>query len=589
MHIHLRSFMDQLREEKEIVEVTTEVDPYLEIPEIHRRIIEEQGPALFFTNVKGSQFPVVTNLFGTIRRVNMAFGPKPETFVQQATSALDRLMPPSISSLWQERHLFRNVLNLGTKNISVNKAPVTAVHTTDVDMNILPALTGWKDDSGPFVTLPLVYTEHPDKNEHNLGMYRIELREKNRTGMHWQIHKGGGFHHYAAEQRNEALPTSLFIGGPPALMISAIAPLPEAVPELMFTSLLMGEKLTTAKVDHHPHPLIAEAEFAFTGVVPPHVREPEGPFGDHYGYYSLQHDFPVFDVQHMWRRKDAIYPATVVGKPYQEDYYIAEYLQRLIKPLYPLVMSGVKDLQAYGETGVHSLTGAIVRDSYYKEGLTHAIRILGEGQLSLTKFLMVTNKTVNLNHFSELLEAVLERFKPERDLLILTDTSMDTLDYTGRRFNAGSKAIMTGLGEPIRSLTHTYTGGHVDGAIDIKPYCGGCLVVAGPSYTNHEDYGAWLKDHAQGAFKDWQLVFIVDDANISYTQKLFLWTTFTRFDPAHDVYAKADIVHNNIRYKGPIIIDARMKPFYPDEVVVDDKTARTVDEKWSSYFPKGYV
>ncbi|WP_059103994.1 UbiD family decarboxylase [Shouchella shacheensis] len=590
MHTNLRSFINQLKNEKELIEITAEADPYLEIPEIHRRVIDEQGPALLFTNVKNNDTPVVTNLFGTVRRLDMAFGPKPEAFVKQAIGALDKLMPPTISSLWNEKSLFTDVMKLGTKTVSKAHAPVAGIYSPDVDMRTLPALTGWQHDSGPFVTLPLVYTEHPENNAHNLGMYRIEIREQTpaQTGIHWQIHKGGGFHHYEAEQRNEALPVSLFIGGPPALMISAIAPIPPFVPELMFSSFLMGKKLTMFEVENHPHKLVAEAEFAFAGSVPPHVRKPEGPFGDHYGYYSLEHDFPVLDIKQMWKRKDAIYPATVVGKPYQEDFYIAEYLQRLLRPFYPLVMSGVKDLQAYGETGVHALTGAIVRESYYKEGLTHAIRILGEGQLSLTKFLMVTSKDVDLQQFHELLEAVLERFLPERDLLIMTDTSMDTLDYTGRSLNVGSKAIMTGLGDPIRTLARTYTGGHIDNIRDAIPFCGGCLVVSGPAFSEHEDFAQWLVDHAQEALGDWQLVFLVDDASIAESQNRFLWTTFTRFDPAHDLYAKADIVRNNVRYRGPIVIDSRMKPFYPEEVVVDEEVAQKVDARWKDYFPRGY-
>lgn len=588
MHTNLRSFIEQLKRENELIEITAEADPYLEIPEIHRRVIEEQGPALLFTNVKGSEIPVVTNLFGTVRRVDMAFGPKPEAFVQQAVGALDKLMPPSIGSLWQEKNLFIDVLKMGTKTVPTSKAPVTQVHTTNVNMKMLPALTGWQLDSHPFVTLPLVYTEHPEHHEHNLGMYRIELRDEKRTGMHWQIHKGGGFHHSVAEARNEDLPVSLFIGGPPALVVSAIAPLPEAVPELLFTSLLMGDKVNVVEVDNHPHRLIAEAEFAFAGVVPPHVREPEGPFGDHYGYYSWKHDFPVFDVKQMWKRKDAIYPATVVGKPRQEDYFIGEYLQRLMSPIFPVVMNGVQDLWTYGESGFHALAGAIVRESYYKEGLAHAFRIMGEGQLTLTKFLMVTNKQVNLQQFSELLEAVLERFMPERDLLIVNDTAMDTLDYTGRKFNVGSKAIMTGLGEPIRELARSYEGGSIPGIYNAKPYCGGCLVISGASFSEDEHLPEQLVKHAQKQLQDWQLVFLVDDAEIASSQASFLWTTFTRFDPAHDLYADAEIVRNNIRYKGPIIIDARMKPFYPDVVEVLPEIDQKVTTRWKEYFPNGY-
>ncbi len=582
MHQNLRSYINQLRSENEIIEITAEVDPYLEIAEIHRRVVEEQGPALLFTNVKGSKTSVATNLFGTSKRVTLAFGKKPELFVKEIVGALDSLMPPSFDSLWKHKRLLSGVLKLGTKPVSYDKAPITDVYSTKINMKKLPALTGWPNDSNPFVTLPLVYTEHPDHQEHNLGMYRIEIKDAKKTGIHWQIHKGGGFHHHVAEQKNQPLPMTLFIGGPPALMISAIAPLPEAVPELLFASLLIGEKLQVVNVKDHPHPIIAEAEYAFGGEVPPHIREPEGPFGDHYGYYSLVHDFPIFNVKKMWRRKDAIYPATVVGKPRQEDYFIGEYLQRLMRPIFPVVMNGVKDLWTYGETGFHSLAGAVVRETYYKEGLAHAFRIMGEGQLTLTKFLMVTDKLVNLANFHELLEAVLERFMPERDLLIVNDTSMDTLDYTGRKFNVGSKAILTGLGKPIRQLVRTYEGGTIPGIANVQPYCGGCLVVSGYRYEEAPTFAETLKSYSQ--IQDWQLVFLVDDAFIVKSQSSFLWTTFTRFDPGYDIYANADIIRNNIRYKGPIIIDARMKPFYPPVVEMREDIVEKVANRWKEYF-----
>lgn len=583
MHHNLRSFMKALKKEKEIVEIKTEVDPYLEIPEIHRRVIEEQGPALFFTNVKGSKTPVVTNLFGTERRVDIAFGPKPEAFTKQVVRALDSLLPPTPKALWKEKALFQQLRRIGMKEVSKQKAPIRQIETESFSLHDLPAVTSWPEDSNPFVTLPLVYTEDPNTKRHNLGMYRVEIREPKRGGMHWQIQRGGGFHHYEAEKKNEPLPTTLFIGGPPALIVTAIAPLPENIPELVLASLLLDDKLPLTKVKDYPHPLIAEAEFAFGGVVPPHVREPEGPFGDHYGYYSLKHDFPVFDIKKMWRRKDAIYPATIVGKPRQEDYYIGEYLQRLLSPFFPVVMSGVHSLWTYGETGFHSLAGAVVRESYYKEGLAHALAIMGQGQLTLTKFLMVTNKVIDLSDARQLFEAVLERFRPERDLLIMNDTSMDTLDYTGRSFNVGSKAIMTGLGEPVRTLTRTYLGGNIPGISKVKPFCGGCLVISGSSYEEDEKLAERLVDIAKEQLVDWQMVFLVDDADIADSQISFLWTTFTRFDPSHDLYAEADIVRNNIRYQGPLIIDARMKPFYPKEVEPDPDTVKLVDEKWKKY------
>ncbi|HTH50437.1 MAG TPA: UbiD family decarboxylase, partial [Pyrinomonadaceae bacterium] len=329
MHRNLRSFIDLLRSEHELVEVSAQVDPYLELAEIHRRVISEQGPALLFTNVKGSHFPVATNLFGTKRRIELAFGPRPLEFVKRAVHAAESLLPPTLGKLWGIRDLAMSAAKLGTKQVS--RAPITESRQRNVDLEAIPFIQLWPEDGGHFNTLGLVYTESPSDKKHNLGIYRMQRYDERSTGMHWQIGKGGGFHYFEAEQRDEPLEVTVFMGGPPALTLSAIAPLPEGVGELMLASLLQGSKLATTPNPRGPeyHRLIAEAEFALCGHVPPRETRPEGPFGDHYGYYSLTHDYPVFHADAVFHRKDPIYPATVVGKPRQEDFFIGDYLQEL--------------------------------------------------------------------------------------------------------------------------------------------------------------------------------------------------------------------------------------------------------------------
>src|SRR6266446_2028049 len=304
MHPDLRTFLDLLYRENEILNIEAEVDPYLELAEIHRRVIERGGPALLFKRVKGSSFPVVTNLFGTAKRIELAFGPKPEQFVKELVNVAEALLPPRRSELWKHRSLMRDFLKLGTKTVS--RGPVTEALDRPGCLDELPVLTTWQEDGGPFITLPLVYTENPITKKHNLGIYRMQVYDAKTAGLHWQIQKGGGFHYHAAEELKQSLPVTIFLGGPPALIISAIAPLPEDVPELILASLLGGEKLRTAK---NPiggaHRLVAESEFALIGHSHPHVRRPEGPFGDHYGYYSLKHDYPVFHCEAIAHRRDA--------------------------------------------------------------------------------------------------------------------------------------------------------------------------------------------------------------------------------------------------------------------------------------------
>jgi UbiD family decarboxylase len=549
-------------------------------------VIAAGGPALLFSNVNGADFRLVTNLFGTARRAEMAFGERPLRLIRRIVHLAETLLPPTPGKLWDARDIGGELFKVGTRR--VQSGPVVDRVTADVRLDRLPALTCWPEDGGPFITLPLVYTAHPDRPGHNLGMYRMQIYDARSTGMHWQIGKGGGYHYAVAEGRGQALPATVFLGGPPALILSAIAPLPENVPELMLASLIAGRRLSQVH-DSGPHPLLADAEFGLIGEVAPRIRRPEGPFGDHYGYYSLQHDYPVFQVQRVAHRHDAIFPATVVGKPRQEDFFIGDLLQELLSPLFPLVMPAVERLWSYGETGYHSLAAAVVKQRYTREAMASAFRILGEGQLSLTKFLLVTDRHVDVKNFRATFEHILARTHPETDLYVFSNLSMDTLDYTGPTVNEGSKGVWLGLGDPVRELPRQFTGTAPSAVSDVRVYCGGCLVVTAPSYASEPDAAARIA--ASGAFAGWPLVVLSDDAaRATRSDMNFLWTTFTRFEPAADIHA-ADrrIVRNHIAYTGPIVIDARMKPWYPKELSCRDDIAGLVTKRWSEYFRSGNI
>ncbi len=584
MHPNLRSFLELLERENDLVHIETEVDPHLELAEVHRRVIERGGPALLFEKVKGSRYPVVTNLFGTERRIERAFGPKPEALVREAIAVAEALLPPRPGRLWQHRALALEALKLGTRNTA--RAPVTQVMDRPARLTELPVLTTWQEDGGPFFTLPLVYTEHPRTGKHNLGMYRMQRYDARTTGLHWQIHKGGGFHYDEAERAGQPLPVTVFLGGPPALILAAIAPLPEDVPELVLASVLAGQKVRMTKNPlGQGHRLVAEAEFALVGRVPPRERRPEGPFGDHYGYYSLQHDYPVFHVEAVFHRRDAIYPATVVGKPRQEDFFIGDYLQKLLSPLFPLVMPGVRDLWSYGETGFHSLAAAVVRERYKREALVSGFRILGEGQLSLTKFLILTDEPQDLRDFPKLLEHVLARARFESDLFVFSNISMDTLDYTSGKVNEGSKAILLGLGEAVRELPREFKNELPRGVSRTEVFCGGCLVVEGSPYAEDSELAARLA--RERAFAGWPLVVLHDDASVARKASDFLWATWTRFEPAADIHAaETQTVRHHLAYTPPVVIDARTKPGFPAELIVRPDVAELVDRRWREYFPE---
>jgi UbiD family decarboxylase len=505
--------------------------------------------------------------------------------ISRLVEMAETILPPTPAKLWNARDLAFAARKVGLR--SRRSGPVAATVTSDVHLEELPVLTTWPEDGGPFVTLPLVLTRHPDSGSSNLGMYRLQVHDARTTGMHWQIGKGGGFHYAVAEKRNEALPVTVFLGGPPALILASVAPLPENVPELMLASLIAGEKLSTCP-GPGAHPLIAEAEIALCGSVAPKLRRPEGPFGDHYGYYSLRHDYPVFEVSHVARRSDAIYPATVVGKPRQEDFFIGDLLQELLSPLFPLVMPAVRRLWSYGETGYHALAAAVVKERYKREAMASAFRVLGEGQLSLTKFLLVIDREVDLKDFPAVLVHLLERTHAETDLFVFSNVSMDTLDYTGPVVNEGSKGVWLGLGDPVRTLPGEFRPrvSPPNEARDPRVFCPGCLVVGGPSMA--EDPGAAARFAVHPAFAEWPLVIVSDEpARATASTMNFLWTTFTRFEPGADIHAAGKrIVRNHVSFTPPIIIDARLHPGFPRELFADEATARQVTERWSTYFAR---
>lgn len=580
---NLQEYLKILAEKGLLREISDELDPNLEIPEIHRRVIDKKGPALLFKNPKGADFPLVTNLFGTLDRIHLAFGSRPVAFIKESVKMMDDIFPMSMSKIWNARGLAMQALKIGMKR--VRQAPVTESGARAPFFNRLPITTSWPEDGGPFITLPLVYTEHPVTGHHNLGMYRMQVYDDRTTGMHWQIHKGGGFHYHEAEKIGNPLPVTVFNGGPPAMILSAIAPLPENVPELILASLLLGQRMALTRVKESSLPLVAEAEFAFVGEVHPHERKPEGPFGDHYGYYSLKHDYPVFKAKHFFHRKNAIFSATVVGEPRQEDFFIGDYLQELLSPLFPKVMPSVKELTSYGETGFHSLAAAVVKSRYAKEAFGTGLRILGEGQLSLTKILMMTDKDIAFRPFDRFLEHFLRRTNFRSDIHIFSNISQDTLDYTGPKVNEGSKMLWMALEDNENDLEVRDPDGCPGQLSRCRLYCPGCLVVeARESFAVKPDLLMELLEDKR--LEAYHLIILVDDLDEAMENEMkFLWTVFTRFEPAADIKAKSLTLNRyHPEMTPPMFIDARMKPWYPGKLVMDEQIVKQVNQKFSNLF-----
>ncbi|EMJ51399.1 UbiD family decarboxylase [Leptospira interrogans str. UT126] len=570
-------FVKELQIQNELLIIEEEVDPILELAEIQRRVVAKRGPAILFKNVKGSRFSVVTNLYGSERRMKIAFGEEPVRFIRKIATTIQHILPPTPAKIWDLRNIAFQALKVGLKR--VGSAPV--LENTLDSLYELPTLMSWPKDGGRFVTLPLVYTESPKTGKGNLGMYRIQIYGPMETGMHIQIHRGGGNHYYEAEKEGHFLPVHIYAGGPPALTIAAVAPLPEEISELILASLLLGEKLKIQKnTNVSPLPVVADADFLIQGVIPPKIRKPEGPFGDHYGYYALKHDYPIVQVKRIYHRKNAIWPATVVGRPPQEDHWIAEYLQDLLSPLFPVVMPAVKKVWAYEESGVHSLAAAVVKERYQGEAFTGALRILGEGQLSLTKVLLITDQDVDLKNFRETFITVLERINPITDLHIFANISQDTLDYTGPTVNQGSKAIFLGSGKKKNDLKTQFKGKLSNSSFKNPkiPYPG-TLVVSGPKYKLKDGVPAKLLK--EKSIQDFLFVFLVDDSEDTIrSDHDFIWSVFTRFEPAGDIYANTKLIRNHPAFYPPIVVDCRMKTWYPPLTEADSKTIRKVDDRF---------
>jgi UbiD family decarboxylase len=459
-----------------------------------------------------------------------------------------------------------------------------------VRLGALPAIQAWPEDGGPFLTLPLVYTEHPETVWGNVGLYRNQIYDDRTLGMKINIQRGGGFHHHAAEQLGRDLPVHLFLGGPPALILAAVAPLPENVPELVFASMLAGERIPIARMaEVGALPIAAEAEFLLTGRIPCGRRRLEGPFGDHYGYYARAHEFPIMEVDRLFHRREPVFPATVVGRPRQEDHWIGEYLQELFGPIFPLVLNGVLDVWAYDDAGVHPLASAVVRERYPREAFMAALRVLGEGQLSLTKFLLATDARLELRDFRRVLVHVLERADFATDLFVFSNVAQDTLDYTGPALNRGSKAVLLGLGQRRHVLRETVAAELRDPRFARqRVFAPGVLVVQAPPWRDDARalVQALVEEPAAAPFR---LVCLVDDAEQAASDDAsFLWTVFTRMEPAADIHARrAELRRFHVALDAPVVFDCRIKPGLPPLTEPAPETVTRVDARWGKLFPQG--
>jgi len=592
----LTACLDDLEKAGHLVRIEQEIDPHLEAAAIQRRVSAAGGPAIYYARVKGCRFPMVSNLFGGLDRLRFMF--------RDTLAAVERLVElkidPSVALArpWKYASAFGSALRMPPRTV---RRGAVAENETTIDQ--LPQVTSWPDDGGPFITLPQVYTEHPDRpgwKQANLGMYRIQLAgnqyQLNRqVGLHYQIHRGIGVHHAAAIRRGEPLRVVVTIGGPPALAVAAVMPLPEGLPELTFAGALGGRSVPLLPQPVGP-PVCAEADFAIVGYVEPGENLPEGPFGDHLGYYAKVHDFPVLNVERVLHRTGAVWPFTVVGRPPQEDTTFGKFIHELTGSVIPSVLPGVKAVHAVDAAGVHPLLLAIGSERYTpyakpdfpQELLTQANAILGQGQMSLAKYLWIAaegdDPTLDLHDIPRFFAHVLRRVDWTRDLHFQTRTTIDTLDYSGTGLNQGSKLVIAAVGPSRRELASELSGvpSLPDGFDRVHLAMPGIAVLSGPPHQGASDEAvARLCRHLEGAggFEGFPLLVMVDDSEFAArTLNNFLWVTFTRSNPAADMHGvNAFVEEKHWGCRGPLVIDARSKPHHAPPLVEDPEITRRVD------------
>ncbi len=614
----LQSFVRALESANELRRIDALVDPYLEIAEIYDRVIKREGPALLFENVQGADYPLLINPLGSSRRIELALGRHPGEIGASLLDLAAAAQPPQPRRLWRQRTTIRDVL-LGMRARRVRRAPVQQV-VEEPDLSRLPVQTCWPKDGGPFITFGLVITKDPETRERNVGVYRIQVYDNKTAGLHWQIHKGGGFHYNKAERLGVPLEVAVVIGADPYLLIAAISALPEGMDEIAFSGLMRRAPCKVVRCKTIDLEVPAAAEIVLEGVVPPLERRLEGPFGDHFGHYSHAADFPVFQVKCVTRRRKPLYLSATVGKPPQEDKHLGNAVQEMIGPLIKLIHPEIKDLWAYYETGFHNLLVMSMDERYYKESMRTALALMGTGQLSLTKCGVLVDGDVDVSDFDAVLRAIRDNFDPAADFLLLPGVPQDTLDFTSFRMNLGSKMVLDATSGASSTLHGTpgadadavaeAAGGSIPGingdfsglvvpsaSASAAPTAATVTLPTDPRILAHivlqdsllvvqvEAAGREVVERlVQAPLGPVKMVAAVSPDVPLDNRDLLLWGIFTRFDCARD------IVFTEVQRRGAwttchgvMGIDATFKTGYPEPLEMDPDIVEKVDRRWAEY------
>ncbi|HXX62927.1 MAG TPA: menaquinone biosynthesis decarboxylase [Bacteroidota bacterium] len=578
-------FARALESAGELHRVRVEVDPHLEVTEIAARAIREGKPAMLFERVKGSAYPVVVNALASDRRCELALEKHPEQLGQELVRFMDDAFPPSIGRLLKHRSVLRRLLHTPVRTV---RQAISQEVVEDPDLNALPVLTCWPKDGGRFITLPQVVTYDPRDGRRNMGMYRMQVFDGRTTGMHWQIQKGGGFHFFQAEKLGQPLELAVAIGTDPALLLATVAPLPENMDEAMFAGFLRGKRAQFVKGKSISIAVPANAEFILEGVVQPGARRMEGPFGDHFGHYSHAAPFPVFHISAVTRRRNPVYPATVVGIPPMEDKFMGDATQMILSPLVKLLHSEIAAMWAYYEAGFHNLLVVAIEERYGKEAMKTALGLLGMSQLSLTKCIVLVSESVNVRNIDEVMKEIRDHFDPHLDFVMIPRVPLDTLDFTSAKMNLGSKMIIDATRKPGRRKMRSGTPQKIpalerfDRRIVEQNFVHETMLLVRAKGHGMQVLKRLLK---YPALQHVPLVAIVSEDVDIHDRENYLWGVFTRFDCERDVlFSQQRLIGISPVYGGVLGIDATWKTGYPAPLAMTDAVRKKVDDRWSAYW-----
>ncbi len=582
---NLQEFISRLEAIGDLTRIKAEVDPILEVTEIASRVIKERGPALIFENVRGSAFPMAINLFGTEERVALALGRKPREVGEELLEMFQQLSPPSLKGLFKVLPKSLKVIQMRTTN--VGRGPVQEVREQP-DLDRLPIMQCWPKDGGRFITLGLVLTQDPLSGRRNLGIYRMQIYDSTTAGMHWHPHKGGAAHYHEAAKLGRDLEAAVVLGGDPKMIFTAIAPLPEGMDELAFAGYLRGSPIPMVQGKTISYRVPANAEFIIEGVVPKGVLREEGPFGDHFGYYSMEADFPVFKPREITHRFNAVFPATVVGKPPKEDIFLGMAAADMFSPLVRIINPEIKDMWAYPEAGFHNLLVVSVDERYPKNAVKAMLALWGTGQLLLTKCMVMVSSEVDPRDFTAVLEEIGENFDPREDFLLIPWAPLDTLDFTSGKIHVGSKmginAVRRPKGDRKRKRppkTVPDPREKLEGIKDYKLLPGGMLHIV-VEQNPKETIRALFEAPGYEAVRI--IVAQSPDINLEDDTEL-IWGMFTRFDPYLDVFfEKTELRGSAVQYDGRMGLDSTFKKWYPDVIEMSEDVKEKVSSRWEQYW-----